>query len=85
MFQIYVLPISVVCSTIEVGNKIAFRAIVKPIVCVHFLSTALTKSGVELMEFNFKRRMGEVEGVPVIFNFKCAWQRSTSIMNAITT
>ena len=47
------------------GNEIAFGTIVKPIVCVHFLSIELTKSGVKLMEFNFKRRMDEAEGVPV--------------------
>ena len=63
--QIYVLPISIVHNTIKMGNEIAFGAIVKPIVCVHFLSIELTKLGVGLMEFNFKRRMDEAEGVPV--------------------
>jgi len=83
--QIYVLPISVVRSTIEVGNEIAFGAIVKSIVCVHLLNTELTESGVGLMESNFKIRMGEVEEVLVTYNFESAWQRSTTIMNPETT
>ncbi|KAM4119145.1 hypothetical protein ACJW30_03G037900 [Castanea mollissima] len=78
--QIYVIPVSVVRSTIEVCNEIASGTIVKPIVCVHFFSTNLTKSGVELMEFNFKIRMGEVEGVLMTNNFEFARQRSTTIM-----
>ena len=40
------LPVSPIHNTIEVGNKIALGAIVKPIVCVHFLNTDLTKSGI---------------------------------------
>ena len=57
------------------GNKIAFRAIVKPIACVQFLNTKLAKSGVGLKEF--KKRMGEVEEVLVTHNFNSAWKRST--------
>ena len=34
-------------------------------ICVHFLNTELTKSGVGLMKSNFKKRMGKVEGVLV--------------------
>ena len=61
------------------GNEIASGAIVKPIACVHFSSTELTKSRVGLMEF--KRRMGEVEEVLVTNNFDFARESRTSSMN----
>ena len=68
----------------KVGNEIAIGAIVKPILCVHFLNTELEKSRVGLMEF--KRRMGEVEKVLVTHNFDSAWVLiSTSSMNPKTT
>ena len=35
--QIYVLLVSIIYSTIEVDNKIATLAIVKPVVYVHFI------------------------------------------------
>uniref|UniRef100_A0A2N9EVI6 mitogen-activated protein kinase kinase kinase n=1 Tax=Fagus sylvatica TaxID=28930 RepID=A0A2N9EVI6_FAGSY len=70
-------------STIEVGNKIACGAIVKAIVCVHFLNTEWTNSGVRLIYF--MRRMGEVEGVLVTYSFHSAWvMKSTSSMNPET-
>ena len=62
-------PVSRIHSTIEVGNKIALGAIVKPIVCVHFLNTDLTKWGIRLMDF---KRMDEVKGVLVSYNFDSA-------------
>jgi hypothetical protein len=65
-----------------VGNKIALGAIVKPIVCVYFLNTDLTKSRIGLMDF---KRMGEVEGVLVAYNFDSVLERSTTTMNLETT
>ena len=48
------------------------------------MNTDLTKSGVGLMKF--KRRMGEVEEVPVTHNFDYAWELiSTCSMNPETT
>jgi len=64
-------------------NKIASRAIVKPILSVHFSNTKLTKSGVKLMEF--KRRMGKVEKMLVTYNFHSMWETATLSMNPETT
>jgi len=57
-----------------VGNEITFGAIAKPIVCVHLLNTNLKKSRVGLMKYNFKRRMGEMEGMLMTYNFESMWQ-----------
>lgn len=56
------------------GYEITFEAIVKPIVCVHLLNTNLKKSRVGLMKYNFKRRMGEMEGMLMTYNFESMWQ-----------
>ncbi|KAK7852420.1 peroxidase 5, partial [Quercus suber] len=80
--QIYVLLVSLIYSTIEVGNEITFGAIVKAVASVHLLNIEQTKSGVGFTKF--KRRMGEVEGVSVTYNFDFARERSTSSMNTKT-
>ena len=60
-------------------NKIATQAIVKPIVCVYFLDTKLTKLGNRLMDF--KRRISEMEEVVVTYSFYTTWVRSATFMN----
>ena len=65
------------------GNEIASGAIVKAVACVHLLNTELTKSGVGFTEF--KRRMGDVEGMLVTYNLESAWERTAASMNPETT
>ena len=64
------------------GNEIAFGAIVKPVACVHLSNTELTKSRVGFTEF--KRRMGDVEGMPVTYNLESAWEKTAASMNPET-
>ena len=64
------------------SNEIAFGAIVKPIAHVHLLNTELTKLGVGFTEF--KRRIGDVKGMLVMYGLEPAWERSAASMNLET-
>ena len=37
------------------------------------------------MKYNFKRRMGEMEGMLMTYNFESMWQWSTTVINPETS
>ena len=64
------------------SNEITSGAIVKPVACVDLLNTEETKLGVGFTEF--KRRMGDVEGMLMTYNLESARERSAASMNKNT-